>query len=56
MRRLLSAAHTLKKISPANLSDSNLERLGFTKYKKAGGGKYEKTAGQGPSVISKDSG
>src|SRR4051794_5941536 len=38
----------------AKLSDKNLEKLGFTKYVKAGGGKYEKTAGKGPSMIRKD--
>ena len=40
--------------SKADLSTKNLERLGFTQYKKAGGGKYEKTAGQGPDMISKE--
>jgi predicted nucleic acid-binding Zn ribbon protein len=34
------------------VSDSNLERLGFTKYQKTGDGKYEKTAGAGPKSIS----
>jgi putative FmdB family regulatory protein len=36
------------------LSSKNLDRLGFTQYKKAGGGHYEKTAGGGPNVISRD--
>ena len=36
------------------LSDSNLDRLGFTKYQRAGDGKYEKTAGSGPDLISGD--
>ena len=36
------------------LSDSNLDRLGFTKYVNAGDGKFEKTAGGGPSSISAD--
>jgi hypothetical protein len=36
------------------LSDKNLDRLGFTKYDRAGGGYYEKKAGQGPNVISAD--
>lgn len=35
-------------------SDSNLDRLGFTKYQKVGDGKYEKTAGKGPKSISAD--
>ena len=33
------------------LSDKNLDRLGFTKYQKAGDGHYEKRAGSGPNVI-----
>lgn len=44
-----SDAHT-KKL----LDNKNLDRLGFTKYEKAGDGHYEKKAGQGPNVISKD--
>lgn len=36
------------------LSDSNLDRLGFTKYQKAGQGHYEKRAGKGPRKISTD--
>ena len=36
------------------LSDKNLGELGFTKYVKAGGGNYEKRAGQGPDVLSAD--
>ncbi|MEM6333831.1 MAG: zinc ribbon domain-containing protein [Planctomycetota bacterium] len=34
------------------LSDKNLDRLGMTKYVKAGDGFYEKRAGRGPDVIS----
>ncbi len=34
--------------------DKKLEKLGFTKYVKAGDGFYEKRAGKGPDVISKD--
>ncbi|MFG0336209.1 MAG: FmdB family transcriptional regulator [Maioricimonas sp. JB049] len=34
--------------------DKKLDRLGFTKYVKAGDGFYEKRAGKGPDVISKD--
>jgi len=51
VRRLLAAPNTPRK-SGANLSNSNLERLGFTRYQKSGSGTYEKTAGQGPNVIS----
>lgn len=37
------------------LSNSNLERLGFTKYEKKGDGYMERTAGkQGPRSISAD--
>lgn len=35
----------------ADLSPKNLERLGFTQYRRSGGGRYEKTCGEGPSVI-----
>ena len=34
--------------------DKKLDRLGFTKYVKSGDGTYEKRAGKGPDVISKD--
>lgn len=34
--------------------DKKLDRLGFTKYVKAGDGRYEKRAGKGPDVISRD--
>ena len=36
------------------LSTKNLAKHGFTQYKKAGGGSYEKTCGDGPNVISRD--
>jgi predicted nucleic acid-binding Zn ribbon protein len=38
----------------SKLSNKNLDRLGFTKYEKAGDGHYEKKAGKGPDVISGD--
>ena len=38
----------------AALSDKNLDRLGFTKYERAGDGHYEKKAGHGPNLISSD--
>ncbi len=38
-------------IERARMSDSNLDRLGFTKYVKAADGRYEKTAGAGPQRI-----
>ena len=34
-------------------SDSRVKELGMTKYKKAGDGVYEKTAGPGPRLIRK---
>ena len=36
------------------LTDKNLDRLGFTKYERAGGGFFEKKAGSGPDLISAD--
>ncbi|SFI23566.1 FmdB family zinc ribbon protein [Planctomicrobium piriforme] len=34
--------------------DKRLDRLGFTKYVKSGDGIYEKRAGKGPDIISRD--
>jgi hypothetical protein len=34
--------------------DKKLDKLGFTKYVKAGNGIYEKRSGKGPDVISRD--
>jgi putative FmdB family regulatory protein len=51
----------VRKISATNLGGSgpsldaaNIEKHGFTQYRKAGKGVYEKTAGKGPKVISDD--
>ena len=33
------------------LSDSNLEKHGFTKYVRSGKGQYEKRTGKGPNTI-----
>ncbi len=56
VRRVLQAPHIAGKGSPMSdkkiLSDKNLEAKGFTKYVKAGNGRYEKTLGSGPSSIS----
>jgi putative FmdB family regulatory protein len=48
-----------RKISAPNLGGSgpsldsaNIEKHGFTQYKKSSKGVYEKTAGKGPDVIS----
>ena len=50
-----------RKISAPNLGTAgpsldaaNIEKHGFTQYRKAGKGVYEKTAGKGPEVISDD--
>jgi predicted nucleic acid-binding Zn ribbon protein len=34
--------------------DKKLDRLGFTKYVKSGDGTYEKRAGKGPDIITRD--
>ena len=34
--------------------ESHIAKHGFTQYRKVGKGKYEKTAGKGPSTISDD--
>ncbi len=36
------------------LGESHIEKHGFTQYRKAGGGVYEKTAGKGPDFIADD--
>lgn len=36
------------------LSESHIEKHGFTQYRRAGGGVYEKTVGKGPDYISAD--
>ena len=53
VKRVISApafamgnAHTLK--------ESNAAKHGFTQYRRAGNGVYEKTAGKGPKFISGD--
>jgi predicted nucleic acid-binding Zn ribbon protein len=49
--RMLSAPNAVTHYGSGNLSNDRLGKLGFTKYQKAGGGFYEKTAGDGPDVI-----
>ncbi len=55
VRRLIQAPNIAGKWSESGtkqmLSDKNLDRLGFTKYKRVGDGKYEKRAGTGPLRI-----
>ena len=36
------------------LKEKNVEKRGFTQYRRAGKGVYEKTAGKGPKYISGD--
>ncbi len=58
VKRLITAPNLPGKYTDAaekkTLSNKNLDRLGFTKYERAGDGKYEKKAGKGPNVISAD--
>ncbi|RPG14790.1 MAG: zinc ribbon domain-containing protein [Phycisphaera sp. TMED9] len=58
VKRLISAPGLALKHSNASdkskLSDSNLDRLGFTKYQKSGDNTWDKTAGKGPDSISRD--
>lgn len=53
-RRVFSTFATIKSTRDT-LSPKNLARHGFTQYKRAGGGHYEKTTGEGPSLIGGDS-
>ncbi len=53
VQRVLSAAGVA--IGNAHvLKESNVEKKGFTQYRRAGDGVYEKTAGKGPKFISGD--
>lgn len=56
VRRIFSVpgAKTSGSGPKADMSAKNLERLGFTQYKKSSSGKYKKTAGEGPGSISRD--
>lgn len=57
VRRKVTAAWTPKPFGKHDkkeqLSDRNLEKLGFTKYVKGSSG-YEKVTGDGPDLIKKD--
>jgi len=52
VERVLSAPSLTK--SDNSLATDNIEKHGFTQYRKSGKGVYEKTAGKGPKVISGD--
>jgi hypothetical protein len=54
VRRLLGMPSTMRRYSPGNLSNQSLERKGFTRYERTGKGTYEKTAGAGPRIITKE--
>lgn len=53
VRKLIAAPNAVTQFGAGNLSNDRLGRLGFTKYEKAGDGRYEKTAGSGPDVINR---
>ena len=52
VERIISVPNLAK--SGPSLNPANLEKHGFTQYRKSGKGVYEKTAGKGPKVISDD--
>jgi len=52
VRRVMSAPNIARQ--DVSLERSNLEKHGFTQYKKAEKGVYEKTAGKGPEILSDD--
>lgn len=52
VERKMSAPNVVK--SSPSLDTANLEKHGFTQYRKSGKGVYEKTAGKGPDSISDD--
>jgi len=49
VKRVISAPNLAK--SGPSLDPANVEKHGFTQYRKSGKGVYEKTAGKGPDVI-----
>ena len=49
VRQVITAPNLAKPVP--NLSETNVEKHGFTQYKKAGKGVYEKTAGKGPEIL-----
>lgn len=55
VQRIMAAPNVKKKYSggpiTGDTSDKNLDRLGFTKYKKSKVGTYEKILGDGPDLI-----
>jgi len=53
IKRIISPPHVVSG-KAHQLKEGNIEKAGFTQYKKVGKGVYEKTAGKGPSMISGD--
>jgi len=53
VRRVISAPQVVSGKAHMHRAD-NIEKHGFTQYKKIGKGVYEKTAGKGPGIISDD--
>lgn len=53
VRRIISPPYVVSG-KAHQLQEKNIEKAGFTQYKKIGKGVYEKTAGKGPSIISDD--
>ena len=57
VERLISATSLARPAGgpiKGDISNRNLEKLGFTKYQKSSTGKYEKVLGDGPSLINRD--
>jgi len=52
VERKISAPNVPK--SGPSLDPDNIEKHGFTQYRKSSKGVYEKTAGKGPNVITDD--
>lgn len=52
-RQRISAPHVVAG-QGQRLDEGHLGKHGFTQYRRAGGGVYEKTAGKGPAYISGD--
>jgi predicted nucleic acid-binding Zn ribbon protein len=56
VERLISAASVPRASGgpiKGDISNRNLEKLGFTKYQKTQTGKYEKVLGDGPALINR---
>lgn len=49
IRRVIAAINL--SANNANLNSDNLDKKGFTQYRRIGKGQYEKTAGKGPQYL-----